>query len=99
MIELRNVEKTIKSPAAMMWLLRRLNLTVKEGEFVTVMGPSGAGKTPLLSIIGMLDEGWAGEDGFAGHLGNKLEPKKSAAPNTQDNGFVFQGDALLPKPQ
>ena len=64
MIQLRNVEKTVKSQAGMMWLLRRINLHIKEGEFVTVMGPSGAGKTTLLSIVGMLDDGWAGEAHF-----------------------------------
>ena len=60
MIELRNVEKTVKNPAGTVWLLRRINVKVNEGEFVTVMGPSGAGKTTLLSIVGMLDDGWAG---------------------------------------
>ncbi len=48
MIHLRNIEKTIKTPAGTMWLLRRINLQIKEGEFVTIMGPSGAGKTTLL---------------------------------------------------
>ncbi len=95
MIELRNVEKTIKSPAGMMWLLRRINLTVKEGEFVTVMGPSGAGKTTLLSIIGMLDDGWAGEYCFAGHLVRKLDRKKRAELNRRYIGFVFQSYHLL----
>ena len=61
MIRLNNVEKTIKSPAGTIWLLRRINIEIKEGEFVTIMGPSGAGKTTLLSIVGLLDDGWAGE--------------------------------------
>ena len=52
-----------------MWLLRRINLNIREGEFVTIMGPSGAGKTTLLSIVGMLDDGWAGEYVFADHHG------------------------------
>ena len=81
MIELRNVEKTIKSLAGTVWLLRRINVAVKEGEFVTVMGPSGAGKTTLLSIIGMLDDGWAGDYFFADHAVHKLERKKRAELN------------------
>lgn len=95
MIELRNVEKTIKSPAGTVWLLRRINVKVNEGEFVTVMGPSGAGKTTLLSIIGMLDDGWAGEYIFAENLVHKLDRKKRAELNRRNIGFVFQSYHLL----
>ena len=95
MIELRNVEKTIKSPAGTMWLLRRINLKVREGEFVTIMGPSGAGKTTLLSIIGMLDDGWAGEYVFAEHMVHKMDRKKRAGLNRKFIGFVFQSYHLL----
>ena len=95
MIELRNVEKTIKSPAGTMWLLRRINLKVHEGEFVTIMGPSGAGKTTLLSIIGMLDDGWAGEYVFAEHMVHKMDRKKRAGLNRKFIGFVFQSYHLL----
>jgi ABC-type lipoprotein export system ATPase subunit len=95
MIQLRNVEKTIKSPAGTVWLLRRINVNVKEGEFVTIMGPSGAGKTTLLSIIGMLDDGWAGEYVFADQTVHKLERKKRAELNRRFVGFVFQSYHLL----
>jgi putative ABC transport system ATP-binding protein len=95
MIELRNVEKTVKSPAGMVWLLRRINVKVNEGEFVTVMGPSGAGKTTLLSIIGMLDDGWAGDYVFADQLVHKLDRKKRAELNRRYIGFVFQSYHLL----
>jgi ABC-type lipoprotein export system ATPase subunit len=95
MIELRNVEKTVKSPAGTVWLLRRINLVVKDGEFVTIMGPSGAGKTTLLSIIGMLDDGWAGDYFFDDHTVHKLERKKRAELNRKYIGFVFQSYHLL----
>ncbi len=95
MIELRNVEKTIKSPAGTVWLLRRINVAVQEGEFVTFMGPSGAGKTTLLSIIGMLDDGWAGEYIFDGNAVHKLDRKKRAELNRKHVGFVFQSYHLL----
>jgi putative ABC transport system ATP-binding protein len=95
MIELRNVEKTVKSPAGTVWLLRRINVSVKEGEFVTVMGPSGAGKTTMLSIIGMLDDGWAGEYFFADQAVHKLDRKKRAELNRKNIGFVFQSYHLL----
>ena len=95
MIQLRNVEKTIKSPAGTVWLLRRINIDIKEGEFVTIMGPSGAGKTTLLSIVGMLDDGWAGEYVFAEQLVHKLDRKRRAELNRRFVGFVFQSYHLL----
>jgi putative ABC transport system ATP-binding protein len=95
MIELRNVEKTVKSPAGAVWLLRRINVKVNEGEFVTVMGPSGAGKTTLLSIVGRLDDGWAGEYVFADQFVHKLDRKKRAELNRRYIGFVFQSYHLL----
>ena len=95
MIQLHNVEKTVKSPAGTVWLLRRINLNLKEGEFVTIMGPSGAGKTTLLSIVGMLDDGWAGEYVFADQLVHKLDRKKRADLNRRYIGFVFQSYHLL----
>lgn len=78
-----------------MWLLRRINLQVREGEFVTVMGPSGAGKTTLLSIVGMLDDGWAGEYVFTDQPVHKLDRKKRAELNRKNIGFVFQSYHLL----
>jgi ABC-type lipoprotein export system ATPase subunit len=95
MIQLRNIEKTVKSPAGTMWLLRRIALNIKEGEFVTIMGPSGAGKTTLLSIVGMLDDSWAGEYVFNEHVVHKLDRKKRAELNRKYIGFVFQSYHLL----
>src|ERR1051325_5723065 len=95
MIQLRNVEKTVKSPAGTVWLLRRLNIYIKKGEFVTIFGASGAGKTTLLSIVGMLDDGWAGEYVFNEQLVHKLDRKKRAELNRRYVGFVFQSYHLL----
>src|SRR5947209_7961530 len=95
MIQLNNIEKTIKSPAGAIWLLRRINLEIKEGEFVTIMGPSGAGKTTLLSIVGLLDDGWAGEYFLLEHPVHKLDRKKRAELNRKYIGFVFQSYHLL----
>lgn len=95
MIQLRNVEKTVKSPAGTVWLLRRINLNIQEGEFVTIMGPSGAGKTTMLSIVGMLDDGWAGEYVFSESPVHKLDRKKRAELNRKFIGFVFQSYHLL----
>jgi ABC-type lipoprotein export system ATPase subunit len=95
MIQLNNVEKTIKSPAGTIWLLRRINLHIKEGEFVTIMGPSGAGKTTLLSIVGLLDDGWAGEYTLLDQPVHKMDRKRRAELNRKYIGFVFQSYHLL----
>src|SRR5437588_331482 len=52
MISLRGIEKSYKTGAGVTYVLRRVNLEIKEGEFITVMGPSGAGKSTMLSIVG-----------------------------------------------
>jgi putative ABC transport system ATP-binding protein len=95
MIQLNNVEKTVKSPAGTIWLLRRINISVKEGEFVTIMGPSGAGKTTLLSIVGLLDDGWAGEFLMLDQPIHKMDRKRRAELNRKYVGFVFQSYHLL----
>jgi ABC-type lipoprotein export system ATPase subunit len=95
MIQLQNVEKTVKSPAGTVWLLRRVNLSVKEGDFVTIMGPSGAGKTTLLSILGLLDDGWAGEFTFLDQPVHNFDRRKRAELNRKHIGFVFQSYHLL----
>jgi ABC-type lipoprotein export system ATPase subunit len=95
MIELRNVEKAIKSPAGTIWLLRRINLLIRPGEFVTIMGPSGAGKTTLLSILGMLDDEWTGEYDFLDQPVHRLNRKQRSELNKRNIGFVFQSYHLL----
>src|SRR5215467_6863560 len=67
MITLRNVEKFYEGGYGRSYVLRRVNVEIKDGEFVTIMGPSGAGKSTLLSILGMLDGAWTGEFEFVGH--------------------------------
>jgi putative ABC transport system ATP-binding protein len=95
MIQLRGIEKTIKSPAGTIWLLRRINLDVEQGQFVTVMGPSGAGKTTIMSILGMLDDQWTGEYYFAGEAVHKMNRKQRSELNKKNIGFVFQSYHLL----
>jgi ABC-type lipoprotein export system ATPase subunit len=95
MIQLRNVGRAYKTGAGATYVLRRINLDVREGEFVTVMGPSGSGKSTLLSIIGMLDDSWTGEYYLLDHEVHKLDCKKRADLNRKYIGFVFQSYHLL----
>ena len=61
MIELRNVEKSYPQGPSQVFVLRRIDLTIAEGEFLSIMGPSGAGKSTLLHILGMHDAEFSGE--------------------------------------
>src|SRR5271169_3640703 len=95
LIQLKNLEKAFEAGGQKFFVLRRINLDIKEGEFITIMGPSGAGKSTLLSIIGMLDGGWEGEFYFLEQPVHKLEPKKRIEINKRYIGFVFQQYHLL----
>jgi ABC-type lipoprotein export system ATPase subunit len=95
MIELRNVEKFYETGAGRTYVLRRVNMNVREGEFISVMGPSGSGKTTLLSILGMLDSAFAGEYFFMGEAVHKMSHKERAALHKKYIGFVFQSYHLI----
>ena len=95
LIQLRNLEKCVKTKAGPLYLLRQINLQVEEGEFMTIMGPSGAGKSTLLNILGMYDSAWEGEYTLDNCDIHKLAPKERAALNKRYVGFVFQQFHLL----
>ncbi|MBM4025510.1 MAG: ABC transporter ATP-binding protein [Planctomycetes bacterium] len=95
MIRLRNIEKCYETRAGKNYVLRQINLEIPEGDFVTFMGPSAAGKTTLLNILGMLDGDWEGEYHLFDHAVHELKPKERLALNKQYIGFVFQNFNLL----
>ena len=77
------------------FLLRDVNLHVKEGEFISIMGPSGSGKSTLLNVIGMLDEFNEGEYNFLHESVHKLKEKQRTSLYKQYIGFVFQAYHLI----
>jgi len=95
MIRLRNLEKCYETRAGKNYVLRQINLDIAEGDFVTFMGPSAAGKTTLLNILGMLDGDWEGEYYLFDNAVHDLKPKQRMALNKQYIGFVFQNFNLL----
>lgn len=95
MIELRNVEKSYPVGPNRTFVLRQINMTIREGEFVTIMGPSGAGKSTLLAILGMLDGAWSGEFFFRDHAVHAMKPKQKMQLNKDYIGFIFQQYHLL----
>jgi putative ABC transport system ATP-binding protein len=94
-IKLVNIEKSYESGAGKTWVLRRINLEIREGDFVTIMGPSGAGKSTLMGIIGMLDGDWRGEYHLLEHAVHKLDNRKRVELHKRYIGFVFQQYHLL----
>jgi len=95
MIELKNVERSCKNGHTEEWVLRRVGLTIREGEFLTIMGPSGAGKSSLLNILALLDDGWKGEYWFGETPIHTLNRKQRADLARERIGMVFQSYHLL----
>jgi putative ABC transport system ATP-binding protein len=95
MIELQHLSKWITVGGAKTYLLKDVNLTIKQGEFVSVMGPSGSGKSTLLNVLGMLDEFDEGEYNFIGEPVHKLKEKHRSQLYKQYIGFVFQAYHLI----
>jgi len=95
MIELSNLERSYKTGSREHCLMRRINLTIREGEFVTVMGPSGAGKSSLLNILAMLDDSWKGEFFFKDLAVHAMNRKQRADLARKQIGMVFQSYHLL----
>jgi putative ABC transport system ATP-binding protein len=95
MIQLKNLERSYKTPAGQTWVLRRINLCIREGEFVTVMGPSGAGKSSLLNVLALLDDQWLGEYWFREQAVHELKRKPRSELAKRNMGMVFQSYHLL----
>ena len=95
MIQLKNLERSYKLPAGQTWVLRRINLEIREGEFITIMGPSGAGKSSLLNVLALLDDGWEGEYWFREEAVHTLKRKQRAELAKRNVGMVFQSYHLL----
>jgi putative ABC transport system ATP-binding protein len=95
MITLRNVEKFFEHGPTKTYVLRRINLEIKEGEFISIMGPSGAGKSTLLHLLGMHDTAWTGEYNFLEYPIHRLNKKDRSEVYKKYIGFVFQSYHLL----
>jgi putative ABC transport system ATP-binding protein len=95
LIRLENLEKCYRTKAGFTYVLRQINLEIAEGEFLTIMGPSGAEKSTLLAVLGFYDGDWEGEYFFQDGPTRGLTPWDRAALNKRHVGFVFQQFHLL----
>jgi putative ABC transport system ATP-binding protein len=95
MIQLKNIDRSYKTGAGRTWVLRRVNLDIREGEFITVMGPSGAGKSSLLNALALLDDQWEGEYWFREQAVHSMKRKQRSELAKKNVGMVFQSYHLL----
>jgi putative ABC transport system ATP-binding protein len=95
MLELKGIYKWVNTGSNRTFILKDVDLSVKQGEFLSIMGPSGSGKSTLLNIIGMLDEFNEGEYHFLHESVHKLKEKQRSQLYKQYIGFVFQAYHLI----
>ena len=96
-IEVRGLEKSYETAAGPFAALKGVDLVIRSGEFVAVMGPSGSGKSTFMNLLGCLDRATAGDYMLDGRHVESLTPDELAALRGQTIGFVFQGFNLLPR--
>ena len=97
MIVLENLSKTFLKDGNKIEVLRGLNLKIKKGESLAILGVSGAGKSTLIHIMGMLDHPTGGCLSIDGMNVFEWEEKKRASFRNSTIGFVFQFNNLLPE--
>ena len=95
MLQLKNIYKWVNTGSNRTFLLKDINLHIKQGEFLSVMGPSGSGKSTLLNVLGMLDEANEGEYIFMDQDVLKLKEKQRSELYKTHIGFVFQAYHLI----
>ncbi len=96
-IEVINVKKSYILGDMEVSILHDINLTVREGEFLAIMGPSGSGKSTLMNLIGFLDRPTEGKIIIKGRDVNKLSDKEIARLRGLEVGFIFQTFNLIPR--
>ena len=95
MLQLKNIYKWVNTGSNRTFLLKDINLHIKQGEFLSVMGPSGSGKSTLLNVLGMLDDANEGEYIFMDQDVFKLKEKQRSEIYKSHIGFVFQAYHLI----
>lgn len=97
LILLNGIERTFYLGDSEVHALRHLDLNIRHGEYIAVMGPSGSGKSTLLNLIGLLDRPDAGAYLLEGRDVTTLNPNELAKVRSERVGFIFQSFHLVPR--
>ena len=94
-IDIRDMKRNFQMGNETVHALKGINLTIREGEFVTIMGPSGSGKSTLLNILGCLDRPSSGDYILDGISVKNMSKNDLAHIRNTKIGFIFQSYNLL----
>lgn len=97
MLKLKDIHKSYQQGSQEFPILKGIDLHVKEGDFLAIMGPSGSGKSTLMNIIGCLDKASSGTYHIEGTDVSELSDNQLSDLRNQKIGFVFQNFNLMPK--
>lgn len=97
MIKMNNISKSyiLNDDETPLYVLKNINLNIKEKEFTAIMGPSGSGKSTLINIISFLDRDFEGEYYFLDEDVKEFKDKDLSTMRNQNVGFVFQSFNLI----
>ena len=96
-IRTETLAKVYQMGAEEVHALRGIDVEIRKGEYVAIMGPSGSGKSTLMNLIGCLDSPSSGRYWLAGRLVSELDDDELAYIRNKEIGFVFQTFNLLPR--
>jgi putative ABC transport system ATP-binding protein len=95
LIDIKNLSKTYQTDGTKTHALKEVSLTISQGDYVTIQGPSGGGKSTLLSIIGLLDKASSGEYKISDISVSQLTQSQIAKVRNKEIGFIFQDFNLI----
>lgn len=96
-IEIRNIIRNFKLGQEIVHVLKGIDLDIKRGEYVAIMGPSGSGKSTLMNLLGCLDTPTSGSYNLNGNDVSEMTDDELAEIRNTEIGFVFQTFNLLPR--
>ncbi|HMQ50398.1 MAG TPA: ABC transporter ATP-binding protein [Saprospiraceae bacterium] len=95
MISTKKLKKVYRTEEVETTALNEVDVTIKQGEFVSIMGPSGCGKSTLLNILGLIDSPSGGEYHFLDHEVSRYSERQRSQLRKNNIGFIFQSFNLI----